>query len=170
MKAFSRLRNLRFFIAAIVLSSLVVAPIAAATTNWTTTLNSGGGAQADAAFVTTATTTPTTFTAACDGSLEEATLTWTAVSGATGYQIMVSSTSGGTYAADGTQPSGTALTINETYTSSSNGDKYYRLEAKTSTWTSFPGATIVNAREATEGATLNGFLLMASSGTKCTVN
>jgi hypothetical protein len=82
---------------------------------------------------------------------------------------MVSSTVGGTYAADVTQPAGTALTVTESYTSSP-GSKYYRLEAKTAVWTTFPGATIVNAREATEGATLNGFLVMAATGTKCTVN
>jgi hypothetical protein len=78
----------------------------------------------------------------------------------------VSATVNGTFAVDATQPLGTALTITETYTSSSNGNKYYRLEAKSTNWT-FPGLTITDARQAAVAGTNGGFLTMASSGTNC---
>ncbi len=67
---------------------------------------------------------------------------------------------------DATQPSGTALTVTESYSSSSTGKKYYRLEAKSLNWP-FPGTTITNAREASVAGTNGGYLTMASSGTEC---
>jgi hypothetical protein len=94
-------------------------------------------------------------------------LTWTSAGAAvTGYEVFVSSTSSGTYALDTTQPSGTALTVTETYSSSTTGKKYYRLEAQSLNW-SFPGTTVTNAREAAVGGTNGGYLTMASSGTEC---
>jgi hypothetical protein len=94
-------------------------------------------------------------------------LTWsTAGSAVTGYEIFVSSTVSGTFALDTTQPSGTALTVTETYSSSTAGKKFYRLEAESVNW-SFPGTNITNAREASAVSTLGGYLTMASSGTEC---
>ena len=142
---------------------------ASAATNWLNSLASGSRGEGEAqAAITTATGNPATFTAACvSSSEEEATLTWTSAgSGVTGYAVYVSSTSGGTYALDGTQPSGTALTVTETYTSSQTGRKYYRLEAESANW-AFPGTTITNAREASVSGTNGGYLTMASSGTEC---
>jgi hypothetical protein len=142
---------------------------AGAVTNWIPTLTTGSKGEGDARpAVTSVTANPTTFSAACtSSSSESAVLTWSSAGSAvTGYEIFVSSTSSGTYALDATQPSGTALTVSETYTSSTTGKKYYRLEAKTLNWP-FPGTTITNAREASVSGTNGGFLTMASSGTEC---
>lgn len=142
---------------------------AGAATNWLASLAAGSNAEAQArSVITTATGNPSTFTAACKSSSSEvAVLTWTSAgSGVTGYEVWVSSSSGGTYALDTTQPSGTATTVNETYTSST-GSKYYRLEAESSHWT-YPGSTITNAREAAVSGTNGGYLVIANSGTKCT--
>jgi hypothetical protein len=79
---------------------------------------------------------------------------------------LVSATVNGSFALDLTQPSGTALSVTETYTSSS-ANKFYRLEAKSVNW-AFPGTTITNARQASVAGTNGGYLTMQSSGTKCT--
>lgn len=138
-------------------------------TNWIPTLKTGSkGEGAARPAMTNPTTTPATFSAACTSSSSEgAVLSWTSAGSAvTGYEIYVSATSSGTYALDTTQPSGTALTVNETYSSSTTGKKYYRLEAESLNWP-FPGTTITNAREASVGGANGGFLTMASSGTEC---
>lgn len=142
---------------------------AGAVTNWIPTLVTGSkGEGAARPAVTSVTANPTTFSAACaSSSSESAVLTWTSPGSAvTGYEVFVSSTSSGTYALDATQPSGTALTVTESYSSSTTGKKYYRLEAKTLNW-AFPGTTITNAREASVSGTNGGYLTMASSGTEC---
>ncbi len=142
---------------------------ASGATNWLASLASGSKGEGEArATITTATGNPSTFTAACvKSSEEEATLTWTSAgTGVTGYAIYVGATAGGTYALDVTQPSGTALTVTETYTTSV-GEKFYRLEAKSANW-AFPGTAITSAREASVGGTNGGYLTMASSGTECT--
>jgi hypothetical protein len=138
-------------------------------TNWIPTLKTGSkGEGAARPAMTSLTVTPATFSAACtSSSSESAVLTWTtAGSAVTGYEIFVSATSTGTYALDTTQPSGTTLTVNETYSSSTTGKKYYRLEAKSLNWP-FPGTTVTNAREASVSGTNGGFLTMAGSGTEC---
>lgn len=143
---------------------------AGAATNWIPTLKSGSKGEGLARpAITSATGNPVTFSAACSSSTSEvAVLTWTtAGSAVTGYEIFVSSTATGTYALDGTQPSGTALTVDETYTSSTTGKKYYRLEAESANW-AFPGAAgYANGREASVAGTNGGYLTMSSSGTEC---
>ncbi len=140
-----------------------------AATNWLSSLtaNSHGEGHAQPA-ITSATGNPVTFTAACvSSSSESAVLTWTtAGSGVTGYEVLVSSTVNGTFTVETTQPLGTALTVTETYTSST-GNKFYRLEAKSANW-AFPGTTITNARQAAVSGTNGGFLTISSTGTKCT--
>jgi hypothetical protein len=149
-----------------------------AATNWLSSLVGGSkGEGASRSVITTATTNPVTFTAACTSpsTAESAKLTWTAAgSSLSGYQVWQSTTANGTYTQAGSTLTGATLTVTLTYTSAANtiggtGNKYYRLEAASTNWT-YSGATITNAREATEGATLNGFLVMASSGTQCVVN
>jgi hypothetical protein len=149
-----------------------------AATNWLSSLVGGSkGEGASRSVITTATTNPVTFSAACTSpsTAESATLTWTAAgSGLAGYQVWQSSTVNGTYTQAGSTLTGTTLTVTLTYTTTvgtigGTGNKFYRLEAASTNWT-YPGATITNGREATEGATLNGFLVMASSGTRCVVN
>lgn len=139
-----------------------------AATNWLTSLsaNSHGQGRAQPA-ITSATGNPVTFTAACvSSSSESALLNWTSAgSGVTGYEVLVSSTVNGVFAVDTTQPAGTALTVTETYTTST-GNKFYRLEAKSTNWP-FPGTTITNARQAAVSGTNGGFLTIASSGAKC---
>jgi hypothetical protein len=141
-----------------------------AATNWIPLLSAGshGEAQAQPA-ITSATGNPVTFTAACvSSSSEKAVLNWTtAGSGTTGYEVLVSSTVNGTFAVDATQPAGTALTITETYTSGTTGNKFYRLEAKSAHW-AFPGTTITNARQAAVMGTNGGFVTMSSSSPQCT--
>jgi hypothetical protein len=142
---------------------------ASAATNWLTSLAAGSKGEAQARpAITTATGNPVTFTAACQSSSSEvAVLTWTtAGSGVTGYEVWVSSTVNGTFALDATQPVGTALTVNETYTSGT-GNKFYRLEAESAHW-AFPGPTITNARQAAVSGTNGGHLTISSSGTECT--
>ncbi len=165
----SRQRSLVVISLAAALFGLTNLSFAGAVTNWIPSLNNGSkGEGAAMPTITSATANPTTFSAACSSSSSEsAVLTWTSAgSGVTGYEILVSSTLAGTFAVDGTQPSGTALTVTETYSSSSTGKKYYRLEAKSLNW-AFPGTTITNAREASVSGTLGGYLTMASTGTKC---
>jgi hypothetical protein len=140
-----------------------------AATNWLTSLATGSHGEGKAQpAITSATGNPVTFTAACvSSSQESASLNWTtAGSAVTGYEVLVSSTVNGTFAVDVTQPVGTALTVTETYTSAT-GNKFYRLEAKSTNW-SFPGTTITNARQAAVAGTNGGFLTISSSGTKCT--
>jgi hypothetical protein len=140
-----------------------------AATNWVPSLSAGSKGQSAARpAITTATGNPATFTAACvNSTTESAVLTWTSAGSAvTGYQVLVSATVNGTFALDVTQPSGTALTVTETYTSAI-GNKFYRLEAKSLNWP-FPGTTITNARQASVLGTNGGRLTMASSGTRCT--
>jgi hypothetical protein len=142
---------------------------AGAVTNWISPLKTGSkGEGAARPAITSASANPTSFNAACtSSSSESAVLTWSSAgSGVTGYEIFVSSTLAGTFALDTTQPSGTALTATETYSSSTTGKKFYRLEAESVNW-SFPGTTITNAREASAVSTLGGYLTMASSGTEC---
>jgi hypothetical protein len=79
----------------------------------------------------------------------------------------VSATVNGSFVVDATQPVSTALTVTESYSSSSTGNKFYRLEAKSTYW-AFPGTTITNARQASVAGTGGGYLTMASTGTKCT--
>jgi hypothetical protein len=138
-----------------------------AVSGWVESLAPGSHAQAQAQpAITTATTNPVTFTAACDGSAESASLSWSSAGAAvTGYAVYVSSSATSGFALDTTQPSSTALSVVETYTTST-GKKYYRLEAKTANW-AFPGTTIANAREAAVSGTNGGYLTMAASGTKC---
>jgi hypothetical protein len=139
-----------------------------AASSWIGTLAVGskGEAQSQKA-ITTPTGNPVTFSAACAVSGESAVLTWTSAgTGATGYNVYVSATVNGVFAAVATQPVGLALTVTETYTAASNGKKFYRLEAKSANW-AFPGTTITNARQAAVGGTNGGFLTMASSGTLC---
>lgn len=153
--------------AALTLATSHVTGVSAAS-GWIASLGPGASAQAQAQpAVTTATTNPLTFSAACNGSSESASLSWSSAGSAvTGYAVYVSSSATSGFALDTTQPSGTALSVTETYTTST-GKKYYRLEAKTANW-AFPGTTITNAREAAVGGTNGGYLTMASSGTKCT--
>jgi hypothetical protein len=143
---------------------------AGATTNWLISLATGSKSEAQSQpAITTATGNPVTFTAACvNTTSEQAVLVWTSAGAAvTGYAIYVSATAGGSYALDDTQPTGTALTVTETYTTA--GKKYYRLEAKSANW-AFPGTTITNAREASVAGTIGGYLKMAKSGTECSAN
>ena len=140
---------------------------AGAVTKWIPTLNSGSrGEGAARAAITSLTGNPVTFTAACSSSsTESAVLTWTSAGSAvTGYEVLVSASASSGFSVDATQPSGTALTVTEAYTTA--GKKYYRLEAESANW-SFPGTTITNAREASVGGTNGGFLTMATSGTDC---
>jgi hypothetical protein len=141
--------------------------LASAATNWIVSLATGskGESQAQPA-ITTVDGNPATFTAACvNATSEQALLNWTSAGTAvTGYAIYVSATAGGTYALDATQPTGTALTVTETYTTA--GKKYYRLEARSLNW-AFPGTTITNAREANVAGTNGGYLTMATTGTEC---
>lgn len=139
-----------------------------AATNWIPSLATGSRGEGHAqAAITTATGNPSSFSAACaSSSSESGVLTWTSAgAGVTGYEVLVSSSVNGTFAVDATQPSGTALTVTETYTSST-GKKFYRLEAKSANWP-FPGTTITNAREASVAGTIGGYLTIASSGTRC---
>jgi hypothetical protein len=142
-------------------------PQSVAASNWLTALVGGSKGEGQSrTTITTALSNPVTFSAACSGSLEAAVLTWTSAgTGVTGYEVLVSATVNGTFALDVTQPSGTALTITETY-SSSSANKFYRLEAKSVNW-AFPGTTITNARQAAVAGTNGGFLTMQNSGTKC---
>lgn len=158
--------------AGVATAALIAAGLAAVTagaTNWSTALGSGSNGEGSAqAAITTLTGNPSTFTAACVSGSEEATLSWSSAgTGVTGYEVWVSATANGTYSLDGTQPSGTALTITETYTSSSTGKKYYRLEAKSTNW-AFPGSTVTNAREASVSGTNGGYLTMTTSSPFCT--
>lgn len=144
--------------------------LAGAASNWVPALAAGSKGEGLArSAITSATANPSTFTAACSSSSKEvAVLTWTSAGSAvTGYEILVSATGTGSFSLDATQPSGTALTVDETYTSSSTGKKYYRLEAESANW-SFPGtSSYTNAREAAVSGTNGGYLTMASSGTEC---
>ncbi len=144
-------------------------PRVSATSSWFDSLASGSHGQAQARpAITTATSWPASFSAACNGTSESAVLSWSSAGGAvTAYAVYVSSSATSGFALDATQPSGTALTITETYSSSTTGKKYYRLEAESTNW-AFPGTTITNAREDSVGGTNGGYLTMASSGTKCT--
>ena|SRR5450631_678764 len=153
---------------AVLIAGLMSLTYVGASTNWIPLLSAlSKGEAAARPAITTATTNPVTFSAACNGALESAILTWTTAGTAvTGYEVLVSSTVNGTFALDTTQPSGVALTVTETYTAST-GNKFYRLEAKSVSWP-FPGTTITNAREASVLATLGGWVTMASSGTRCT--
>lgn len=155
---------------AVALFGLTTLSFAGAATKWTPSVNSGSKGEGLARpAITSDTGNPVTFTAACNSSTTEvAVLTWTTAGTAvTGYEIFVSATATGTYALAGTQPSGTALTVNETYTSTTTGKKFYRLEAESANWP-FPGAaSYTNAREASVAGTNGGYLTMASSGTEC---
>jgi hypothetical protein len=139
-----------------------------AASNWIGTLAAGSKGEGQSRkAITTPTANPATFSAACAASGEKAVLTWTTTGAkTTGYEVLVSATVNGAFAIDATQPVGTALTVTETYTASSNGNKFYRLEAKSANW-AFPGTTITNARQASVAGTNGGFLTMASSGTSC---
>jgi hypothetical protein len=144
-----------------------VTPVGAAT-NWMPSLQSGSKAEgASRPAITTKTGNPVTFSAGCvSSSSESGMLSWTtAGTGVTGYEVLVSSTVSGTFALDATQPSGTALTVTETYTSAT-GNKFYRLEAASLNW-AFPGTTITNARQASVSGTNGGYLTVASTGTLC---
>jgi hypothetical protein len=142
-------------------------PFAGGATKWLISLTSGSKAESHAQpAITTATSNPVTFTAACvNATSEQAVLVWTSAGTAvTGYAVYVSATVNGTFALDATQPTGTALTVTETYTTA--GKKFYRLEAKSANW-AFPGATITNAREVSVAGTIGGYLTMAKTGTEC---
>ena len=163
---------------AVLCAAIVGLTSVGASTNWLSALAGGSHGEGNSrGVITTATTNPVTFSAACTSpsTLESATLTWTAAgTGLAGYQVWQSSTVNGTYTQAGSTLTGSTLTVNLTYTTSvgtiaGTGNKFYRLEAASTNWT-YPGASITNAREATEGATLNGFLVMAASGTRCVVN
>jgi hypothetical protein len=149
--------------------SVLSATTAGASTNWMIPLLGGPhGVASSQPAITTSTGNPSSFTAACVASnKEDATLTWTSAgAGVTGYAIYVSSTVNGTFALDATQPSGTALTVTETYTGSP-GNLFYRLEAASVNW-AFPGTNVTNARVVAVLGTIGGYLTMAHSGTKCT--
>ena len=163
---------------AVLCAAIVGLTSVGASTNWLFALAAGSKGEGNSrGVITTATTNPVTFTADCTtpATQESATLTWTAAgTGLAGYQVWQSSTANGTYTQAGSTLSGSTLTVVLTYTTTKGtidgtGNKFYRLEAASTNWT-YPGATITNAREATEGATLNGFLVMASSGTRCVTN
>jgi hypothetical protein len=148
--------------------SALSATSSGASTNWMVVgLSGSSGMEQSQPAITTATTNPSSFTAACVSSTkEDATLTWTSAgAGVTGYAVYVSSTVNGTFALDATQPSGTALTVTETYTTS--GVKFYRMEAASVNW-AFPGTNVTNARVVAVLGTIGGYLTMAHSGTKCT--
>ncbi len=152
------------------LFGLTTLSFAGAVTNWIPTLSSGSKGEGEArSAITSATGNPVTFTAACTSSTtESAVLTWTSGGSAvTGYAVYVSATASGTYALDGTQPSGTALTVNESYTNSTSAKKYYRLEAESADWP-FPGTTITYAREASVSGTNGGYLTMSTSSCTAT--
>jgi hypothetical protein len=162
----------RVIVASVCVAVLVVGlsdrSLVDAATNWLPSLASGSKAEGHAQpAITTATGNPSSFSAACvSSSSESAVLTWTSAgAGVTGYEVLVSSSVNGTFSVDATQPSGTTLTVTETYTSAT-GKKFYRLEAKSANWP-FPGTSITNAREATVLGTLGGYLTIASSGTEC---
>jgi hypothetical protein len=141
---------------------------AGAVTKWTISLATGSKAESQAQpAITTAASNPVTFTAACvNATSEQAVLVWTSAGTAvTGYAVYVSATVNGTFALDTTQPTGTALTVTETYTTAAK--KFYRLEAKSANW-AFPGTTITNAREVSVAGTIGGYLTMAKTGTECT--
>jgi hypothetical protein len=147
--------------------SVLSATTAGASTNWMVTLfASPRGVASSQPAITTSTGNPSSFTAACVASnKEDATLTWTSAgAGVTGYEVYVSSTLNGTFALDTTQPSGTALTVTEAYTTS--GVKFYRLEAASVNW-AFPGTNVTNARVVAVLGTIGGYLTMSHSGTKC---
>jgi hypothetical protein len=149
--------------------SALSATSSGASTNWMVVgLSGSSGMEQSQPAITTATTNPSSFTAACVSSTkEDATLTWTSAgAGVTGYEVYVSSTINGTFALDVTQPSGTALTVTETYTGSP-GNLFYRLEAASVNW-AFPGTNVTNARVVAVLGTIGGYLTMAHSGTKCT--
>lgn len=153
---------------AFVLIGAMTLTFAGASSNWLPQIQAGShGEGAARTTITSATANPVTFTALCSSSTSETVaLSWSSAgSGVTGYALYVSSSSAGTYALDTTQPSGTAVSVNETYTSST-GKKYYRLEAKSANW-AFPGTTITNAREANVAGTNGGYITIASTGTEC---
>ncbi|HEV2427321.1 MAG TPA: hypothetical protein VGS61_03765 [Acidimicrobiales bacterium] len=138
-------------------------------TSWTTAVAAGSKAEGAAQpAITSLTGHPTTFTAACVSGSEAATLSWSSAGTAvTGYEVWVSSSANGTYALATTQPTGTNTTVIETYTSSTSGAKYFRLEAKSANW-AYPGSTVTNAREASVAGTNGGFLTMTASSPFCT--
>jgi hypothetical protein len=143
---------------------------AGAVTKWIPGLNTGSKGEAAAqSAITSKTGNPSTFTAVCSSSTtESAVLTWTSAgAGVTGYEILVSAKLASGYAVDATQPSGTALTVTETYTNTTAVKKYYRLEAESAKW-GFPGTTITNAREASVAGKNGGYLTMSSSGCTAT--
>jgi hypothetical protein len=165
-RVLARTATIAVLIAAVLLGLSNHALVEAAT-NWIPGLaaSSHGEGHAQPA-ITTLTGNPATFGAACASSGEGAVLTWSSAGSAvTGYEVLVSATLNGSYTVDATQPTGTALTVTETYTTA--GNRYYRLEAASSKW-AFPGTTVTNAREAAVGGTNGGYLTMSSSTPNCT--
>lgn len=163
----SRPRRASSLLAGLAAAGAVAAAVGA--TSWTAAVAAGSKGEGSARpAITTLTGNPATFTAACVSVSEAATLSWSSAGSAvTGYEVLVSSTLSGTYALAGTQPSGTATTVTETYTSSSTGNKFFRLEAKSTNW-AFPGTTVTNAREAAVAGTDGGYLTMTSTSPFCT--
>lgn len=160
-------RGTRSVLAVLIASSAVAGAVGAS--SWTTAIASGSKGEGSARpAITSLTGNPATFTAACVSGSEAATLSWSSAGSAvTGYELWVSSSANGTYALAGTQPSGTATTVTETYTASTTGTKYFRLEASSAHW-AFPGSTVTNAREASVAGTNGGFLTMTASSPFCT--
>ncbi len=143
--------------------ALAVLPSASASaSNWTTKMNTTtylGEGQSKTKPPATA-----SITAACKNSTSEvAVVSWTAVTNATSYVVEQAMTSGGTYSAAGTQPSGTAVTDSITYTTSVT--YYYKVYAYIGT--NWQGTLSANAKV---GSTTPGFLVFNTSGTRCTAN
>jgi len=149
--------------AAAVGATILVVPTAAwSTSSWL--IGASLGAKPAQSQSSTAPPATSTLTAACLNSTSEtAVITWTAVSHATSYQVVQSTTSGGTYTASPTQPSGAVTTVSITYTTATT--LYYKLYAFVGT--NWKGALSVNAKV---GSTTPGFLVFATSGTRCTNN
>ena len=144
-------------------SSLTLVSITSSgATNW---LVAGSPAAKSAqALSMTAPPATTSLTAAClSTSAETAVITWSSVAHATSYQVYQATTSGGTYTASPTQPSGAVTTVNITYTTTTN--LYYKLYAFIGTnWkgTFSAGATV--------SGVASGFLAFSTSTPRCTNN
>jgi len=140
----------------------VVPATLSAASNWVIAgLSAAHPAQAHSTTLPPATTS---LTAAClNSTTETAVVSWAAVAHATSYQVVQATSSGGTYTASPTQPVGSVTTVNIVYTTSTT--LYYKLYALIGTnWKS------ALSGNATVVSTTPGFLVFATSGTRCTNN
>jgi hypothetical protein len=145
---------------------VIVTAILPTTTSLASKWTAGATPAANSGQAQSTTAPPATasLTAAClNSTTETAVVTWSAVADATSYQVVQATTSGGTYTASPTQPAGAVTTVNIVYTTGTT--LYFKLYALIGT--NWKGTLSANAKVV---STSPGFLVFATSGTRCTNN